>query len=430
MTTRRRHRAIAVPLGAALLVMIEGAGCADDAADSAMSSPAATPLDAVADTVAGSVDPTSSTSSTPSGSSAATTSTITAPAADPSVRLEPLGDFEQPVDLAWRAGDERLFVVERIGRVIAATDAGIGPVVLDMRELTVADGERGLLGLAFSADGALAYVNHTDTDGTTVIAEYAVDAEGMFDPTSRRVVLEIEQPYANHNGGSILVGPDAMLWIGTGDGGGGGDPDRLALDMSSLHGKILRIDPAPNGDAPYTIPPDNPVWDAPSARPEIWAVGVRNPWRMAFDRLTGDLWFGDVGQSTVEEIDVAWADEGRGRGANWGWSAMEGTRVLNTDQSAEGATPPVHEYEHTDGRCSVTGGDVYRGRSIPDLVGWYLFGDYCSGEITGLRLDDRAVERELPLASLPAVTALRSGPDGEMYALSLKGTVAELVRDR
>ncbi len=414
---------------AALLVWstLAGAACSD-----------ATPVATAPVTLdAGTRGPESSapggTPTTPAeASSAVTVPAETAPAetsilaADPAVVLEPIGTFEQPVDLAWRSGDDTLFVVERPGRVVPVRSGRTDEAVLDLSDRTRAEGERGLLGLAFSLDGTLAYVNHTDLDGTTVVAEYAVGPNGGFDPATRRVLLEIDQPYANHNGGSIAIGPDAMLWIGMGDGGAGGDPDRRALDLSSLLGKILRIDPTPTADRPYRIPADNPFVATEGARPEIWSIGVRNPWRMAFDRTTGDLWFGDVGEQQVEEIDVAWAADGTGRGANWGWSAYEGTRRFNDDQPGDGAQMPLHEYDH-DAGCSVTGGDVYRGRTIGELFGWYVFGDYCSGVVSALRLEGRTVERVRALATLEALTAIRSGPDGELYALSLNGPIAALV---
>ena len=197
-------------------------------------------------------------------------------------------------------------------------------------------------------------------------------------------MLTIDQPYGNHNGGNVTIGPDGMLYIGMGDGGSGGDPERRALNVTSMLGKILRIDPTPSAGAPYTVPPDNPFVGVDGARPEIWSVGVRNPWRMSFDPATGDLWFGDVGQGAIEEIDVAWAADGAGRGINFGWSAFEGSSRFNEDQPPDGATPPIYEYEHGEAGCSVSGGAVYRGAAIPALVGWFVYGDYCSGNLYAL----------------------------------------------
>jgi len=358
---------------------------------------------------------------------ASTVPPTTVPLGDPVVALEPVGEFDEPVDVAWRAGDDTMFVVERGGIVVPVRDGVAGNPVLDISDLTEGGGEQGLLGLTFGTGGSAAYVNHTDNDGDTIIAEYLVGDDGTFDASSRRVLLGIDQPYANHNGGDVTIGPDGMLYIGMGDGGSGGDPERLALNVGTLLGKILRIDPTATASTSYRIPPDNPFVGVAGARPEIWSVGVRNPWRMSFDSATGDFWFGDVGQGDIEEIDVAWADEGGGRGFNWGWSAFEGSARFNEDQPAEGATPPIYEYPHGDAGCSVSGGAVYRGTTIPALVGWYVFGDYCSGVITGLHHTDRTVDSVLSLGNLPALVAVRSGPDRELVAVSIDGIVARIV---
>jgi glucose/arabinose dehydrogenase len=364
---------------------------------------------------------------TPASTPVATEAPTTVPMGDPVVGLAAVGTFDQPVDLAWRVDDPTLYVVERTGRIVPVRDGTPGAPVLDITDLTEGQGEQGLLGLTFSADGTTAYVNHTDNGGDTVIAEYAVGADGTFDAASRRVLLTVEQPFPNHNGGNVTIGPDGMLYIGMGDGGAADDPQRASLNVSSLLGKILRIDPAPSDGQPYGIPTDNPFIGVDGARPEIWAVGVRNPWRFSFDSATGDLWIADVGQNVLEEIDVAWAADGGGRGMNFGWSAWEGSRRYNTDQSADGATPPIYEYEHGDAGCSVSGGAVYRGTAIPALVGWYVFADFCSGIVTGLRIADRAVAASLTLGQVPSAAAVRSGPDGELYVVSIEGPVSRLV---
>jgi glucose/arabinose dehydrogenase len=345
---------------------------------------------------------------------------------DPVISLAQVAEFDQPVDLAWRAGDQTIFIVGQAGTITPLRDGQPGEPVLDITDLTDADGEQGLLGLTFAADGTMAYIDHTTNDGDTVIAEYAVGADGVFEAASRRELLTIDQPYPNHNGGNVTIGPDAMLYIGMGDGGSGGDPQRRALNMGSLLGKIVRIDPTPSGGEPYTVPADNPFVGVAGAQPEIWAVGVRNPWRMSFDPATGDLWFGDVGQGEIEEIDVAWATDGAGRGMNFGWSAFEGSTRYNDDQPADGATPPIFEYPHGDAGCSVSGGAVYRGTGNPALVGWYVFGDYCSGNLYALRTQDRALAAVLPMGNVPALTGVRAGPDGELYALSLDGPLFQL----
>ena len=320
-----------------------------------------------------------------------------------------------------------MYVVQQDGLIVPVRNGAPDPVALDITALTSADGERGLLGLTFSLDGSLSYIDYTDNDGNTVIAEYGVNADGTFDAGTPRVVLAIEQPYGNHNGGNVTIGPDGYLYIGMGDGGAANDPERRALDVSSLLGKILRIDPAPGDGRDYSIPPDNPFVDVQGARPEIWAVGVRNPWRMSFDSATGDLWFGDVGQDVWEEVDVAWADEGGGGGLNFGWSAWEATHRFNDDVAPDGATPPIFEYQHGDLGCSISGGAVYRGSAIPALSGWYVFNDYCSGIITGVQVRDKAFQRSLQLGNHPNGAAVRAGPDGELYTVSLAGEIALIV---
>ena len=351
------------------------------------------------------------------------------PSAEPTadaVVFTPYADgFVDPVDLAWRSGDPAVYVVQQNGLIAPVLDGVVGDTVLDLADTVSYGGEQGLLGLAFHPTEALAYVNYTrEGDGATVIAQYAVGDDGVFDPTSAREVLVIDQPYPNHNGGDLTFGPDGFLYIGTGDGGAGGDPERRATNVGELLGKMLRIDPTPDGAEPYSIPADNPFVGVDGARPEIWSVGLRNPWRFNFDSATGDLWIGDVGQGEWEEIDLVRAVDGAGRGVNFGWSAWEGTHRFNVDESSEGTTFPIFEYQHGALGCSVSGGDVYRGSAVPSLVGWYLFSDYCSGLITAMRATDGVLDGQLQLGTLPAVSAISSGPDGELYVLSLgDGTV-------
>jgi glucose/arabinose dehydrogenase len=348
----------------------------------------------------------------------------------PEVALRTVGTFSQPVDIAWRTGDPTAFVVQQGGIVLPVRDGTAGAPVLDISKATVGEGERGLLGLAFSPDGSHAYIDHTDLDGNTVIAEYAVDAAGTFDPTSRRELLHIKQPYPNHNGGNVMFGPDGDLYIGMGDGGNADDPGHRGLNPSTLLGKVLRIDPHPSGAKPYTVPADNPFVGVKGAQPEIWAVGVRNPWRMSFDRPTGDLWIADVGQDQWEEVDVAWADaDGRsaGRGMNFGWAAYEGTHVHDQNQVRGGETPPLFDYPHGDLGCSISGGAVYRGTAIPALAGWYVHGDYCSGILTAVQMDGHALVGTGRLGSLANTVAVRAAPDGELYVVSGGGEVAEIV---
>jgi glucose/arabinose dehydrogenase len=322
------------------------------------------------------------------------------------------------------------FVVSQTGTVTRLAPTG-PQVVLDISREISSGGERGLLGLAFSTDGTLGYLDATDRDGDTVILEYAFDG-AAFDPASKRLVLRIDQPYSNHNGGQLRVGPDGMLYIGMGDGGSGGDPQRRALNKAELLGKLLRIDPTPSGDAEYTVPEDNPFVSDANARPEIYAIGLRNPWRYSFDLVTTDLWIADVGQGDWEEIDVAWADQGRGAGADFGWSAFEGTHPFNEDQQAPDAIAPIYEYSHDTG-CSISGGIRYRGAALANLYGWYVYSDYCSGEVYALEIrDDRTAGRQIVLAdSLRGVSEIAQGPDGELFVLeSGAGKVHALLPKR
>jgi glucose/arabinose dehydrogenase len=383
--------------------------------------------------VAPTVDP--ATSTPPSASSAldtsaatiATVSVTTAAAKPPSARLTQLGSFQQPLGTAWRPSDGTLYVVEQNGTVAIMTKGQRGAVALDITDLTKADGERGLLGLAINADGSLAYVDYTDTDGNTRVDEYAINSNGTFDKSTRRNVLGFDQPYANHNGGSVQFGPDQMLYIGTGDGGSADDPERRALDRSSLLGKMLRIDPRRTDGAAYSVPPGNPFIGVEGAKPEIWSIGLRNPWRFSFDRDTGDLWIADVGQNQYEEIDVGWAADGRGAGANFGWSAFEGNHRHNEDQPADGVTAPIHEYGR-DAGSSVSGGVRYRGSALPALVGWYVYGDYGNGQIRALQIDGKKVVKEITLGTVTHVAAVTEGPDGELYAVSNDGPVYALTQ--
>ena len=359
--------------------------------------------------------------------SAAPSTTTRGPLPEPNIELHHVGQFDQPVNIAARAFDSRVFVIEQDGRVIAFDDLS-SATVLDISDLTSADAERGLLGLAFHPEHDLAYANFTDNNGDTVVAEFEIDPDtAEFDRDSSREVLDLIQPFSNHNGGNIAFGPDGLLYIGMGDGGSGGDPNRSALDLSQQLGKILRIDPLRDGDEPYSVPAGNPFVGVAGADESIWSLGLRNPWRFSFDPVTGDLWIADVGQNDVEEINVAPADDGlnAGRGVSFGWSAFEGNDRFNDDQRTDGHTPPVFVYSHDEGRCSISGGVRYRGESIPDLAGWYVFGDFCTGEIWAL--DPNAppdAPRVIDLGQLAGLSSIAQGPERELYAVSNAGTVA------
>jgi glucose/arabinose dehydrogenase len=264
-------------------------------------------------------------------------------------------------------------------------------------------------------------VNGTTVEGdvfTTFIDAYAVSTGGVFDPASRTRIISIPQPRRNHNGGDIVVDLDDMLLIPTGDGGGSNDSERTALDPGSLLGKVLRIAPLATGG--YEIPEDNP----PGPLREVWANGLRNPWRVSLDSLTGDLWIADVGQSSREEVDVAWRDEGLARAASFGWSAYEGTKRFNEDVGEPDwrRIDPIFEYEHGEAGCSIAGGVRYRGAAVPALAGAFVFADFCSGRVTALPvLADRTAGRPVVIGEVPAAVAVVEGLGGELWVLSLAG---------
>ena len=371
-------------------------------------------------------------SSTPAPTTAAPAARVDA------IGLELVAEGFQGSLFAGHAGDGsgRLFVIEQVGRVRVLRDGRLLPdPYLDITDRIAAGGERGLLGLAFAptfAEDGSFFVDYTDRDGNTVVSEFRAPdpAADRADPASERILLRIDQPYANHNGGALAIGPDGLLWIATGDGGSGGDPQGNGQRLDTLLGKLLRIDPRPAGDAQYGIPADNPfvgrAGGRKQARGEIWAYGLRNPWRFSFDRATGDLWIGDVGQGTIEEIDH-WP-AGSAAGPNFGWNTMEASSCFEPAEgcATSGLVLPVTEYRHGPG-CSVTGGYVYRGASVPGLVGTYLYSDYCSGTIWGL---DAAAESPAPRVLLDSGRSVASfGEDeaGEVYVVDLAGQVLRVV---
>lgn len=347
----------------------------------------------------------------------------------PEVVATEIATTTQPIGFALRPGDDRLFIIDQDGGIMALdTETGAVEEVADLRSFTAARGEQGLLGLAFSPDGDRAYVNHTDLDGDTVIAEYRVESDGRLDIESRRVLLEIDQPFGNHNGGRVVIGPDALLYIGMGDGGSAGDPLRLATDLSSLHGALLRIDPTPTADDPYQIPTDNPYLDIDGARPELFAIGLRNPWGFGFDEVTGDLWVADVGQNEYEELNLVRAGADgtvAGAGVHFGWSAFEGFSDFNDDVIATDHHRPVLVYEHGERGCSITGGDVYRNGSITELESTYVFSDFCSGRLWAFDAD---ADIEVELLQLDRVAAVSRGPDDEIWVASHNGTIWRIDR--
>ena len=348
------------------------------------------------------------------------------------VHLEKLGDFDRPLYVTQAPGDVgHLFVVEQTGRVrVLSNGEPSATPFLDLSDGVSCCGEQGLLSIAFAPDyrrSGLVYVDYTDRAGDTRVVEYRRSNSDPLtvDPASRRVVLRVDQPFANHNGGLLLFGPDDLLYLGLGDGGSEGDPDRTGQDLSTLLGKILRIDPRAAGGRPYSVPASNPFVDRPGARPEIYSYGLRNPWRFSFDRLTEALSIGDVGQTRFEEIDLV--PSGAGRGANFGWSAFEGFARFNQDQTAPDAVPPVRVYSHDEG-CSVTGGYVVRDRSLRSLYGRYLYGDFCAGELRSFPADPgRRATDDQPLGlEVPQLSSFGEDDAGHIYATSLDGPVYRL----
>jgi glucose/arabinose dehydrogenase len=353
----------------------------------------------------------------------------------PEVRLvRKIGGLSSPVHLT-HAGDRsgRLFVVEQRGRIRIIKDGALLPEpFLDITGRVSCCGERGLLSAAFGPHfGEIGdfYVDYTDLNGDTTISRFSALPAGSdtANPASEQVVLKIPQPFSNHNGGQLAFGPDGYLYVGTGDGGSGGDPQNNAQNAASLLGKILRID-VQSGVDPYLVPSSNPFVGNPAYRPEIWALGLRNPWRFSFDRVTRDLWIGDVGQSAWEEVDFQPASS-RG-GANYGWRVMEGNHCYNPATcSTAGLVLPVAEYPHSGGDCSVTGGFRYRGLSYAGLYGIYFYADYCTGRLRGLRATVPGWESHEFL--LPGFSVSTFGEDeaGELYLADYGGGALYQVTD-
>lgn len=361
------------------------------------------------------------------GDDAAVTTTTTTTAAAPGeptttttgqappvtgVKAVEVGRVEQPTAMAVRSGDPAVYIAEKTGRVRRLADK---QVVVDVSGNLSLGYEQGLLGLAFSPDGRYLYIDYTDRQGDTRIAE-----KDMEQPSAPlRELMRVDQPFPNHNGGQLAFGPDGRLYIAFGDGGSGNDPNGNAQNLNTLLGKILRIDPRPSGNAPYGIPPDNPFAGQSGRRAEIWAYGLRNPWRFSFDREKGDMWIADVGQGSIEEIDLDEAPLDGGR--NYEWVLREGTRRRKGERPP-GGIQPVHEYDHNRGECSVTGGYAYRGQALRGFEGTYFFADFCLGELMGLR-NGKAESLGLKVKQ---PSSFGEDAAGEVYVLSLDGPVYRL----
>ena len=347
--------------------------------------------------------------------------------------IEPLANgFNTPVDIA-HSGDERLFIVEKRGiiRIMDTTGQVLPDVFLNIDPKVSSNGERGLLGLAFHpqyAENREFYLNYTNNSGNTVIARYQRDSvqANLADPNSEEILLTINQPFSNHNAGDLAFGPDGYLYVGTGDGGNGGDPGDRGQNTMELLGKMLRLD-VDSSDT-YRIPPDNPFVEVDTILDEIWAIGLRNPWRYSFDRMTGDFYIADVGQNAFEEVNFQLA--GSTGGQNYGWRCYEADNPFNTQDCLpeEAFTRPVFSYPHEGVNCggSITGGYVYRGTQYPDLFGTYICVDYCRGVFRAFSVDSagNAVDgREVLENTDESFLSFGEDASGEMYLASGSGTI-------
>ncbi|HSW66495.1 MAG TPA: PQQ-dependent sugar dehydrogenase [Bacillota bacterium] len=361
---------------------------------------------------------------TPHTASTGTISQTQSPATPlktPVIKLVTAGSgFAAPTAIASpsQVSDSRLFIAEQAGvvRILDHSGKTEPTPFLDISSKVLHSGEMGLLGIAFHpqfATNGYVYADYITKEQSTVVARYTAK-NGVADPASEKILLKVAQPYGNHKGGNIQFGPDGYLYIPFGDGGSGGDPENRAQDKLTYLGKILRID-VNHGD-PYSVPSDNPFAHEAGSKPEIWAYGVRNPWRISFDRLTGDLYIADVGQSKTEEVDFQ--KKGDKGGQNYGWRCFEGSGSYNSSGNCQGlqATPPVFEYAHTDGRCSITGGYVYRGSAEPALAGKYFYADYCGGQLYYAAQQTAGNwQTTQALGDTPNITTFGENSSGELF---------------
>jgi len=373
--------------------------------------------------------PSATTDTTAAGTSTGSSAAGRTSATSGNVRLVKVGQFDAPLYVTAPPGDRRrIFVVQQAGKIIEVRGGkNVGTPFLDITSKVTSGGEQGLLSMAFAPDYAqsgLFYVYYTERSGTESIWEYHRASADRADPGSARLALRMQDPEPNHNGGLMIFGPDKLMYVGTGDGGGGNDQHGArgnAQDLGSLLGKILRIDPRRSGSRPYTAPSSNPFAGRSGARPEIYAYGLRNPWRFSFDRATGDLAIGDVGQDAVEEIDFE--RQGKARGVNFGWRPWEGRR-RNFDEPAPGAVFPVITHSHQAGFCSITGGYIVRDHGVPGLYGRYVYGDYCNNRLRVAKLHSgRVSSRVLSVPRISGVSSFGEDASGRVYVTSLTGPV-------
>lgn len=395
--------------------------------------PTLTPVVPATDTPTITPSPTATATPAPTDTATAPptpTDVATFPNPDAYIWESVISGLQRPVDLQHAGdGSGRLFIIEKTGRIRIFQDGQLLETpFLDIDErVGSSSNEQGLLGLAFHpnyAENGLFFVNYTDINGNTVIARFQVsDDPNLANPDSELALLNVDQPYPNHNGGGLAFGPNGYLYIGLGDGGSAGDPQGNAQNPATLLGKMLRLD-VDSGN-PYTIPPGNPFAGATgSERPEIWRMGLRNPWRFSIDFQSGNLYIGDVGQNQWEEIDVVSVNDSASP-ISFGWNAFEGTHIYK-EPLPEGPTiQPVAEYSHQDG-CSVTGGYVYRG-SMPEWNGIYLYGDYCSGTVWGLIHSNGAWQNQALFSAPGSITSFGQDESGEIYIVTDGGQILRLV---
>ena len=450
---KQPRAAVAAGLLASLLLLV---ACGSETpAPAATESEASAPTAAAQATEAPTEVPATAATAAPAGDAVLPTVTpqgeeeaanapqVAAPTFDPAVNQVAFQPFvegsNQPIFLTHAGdGSGRIFVVEKEGTIRIVRDgAWVEIPFLDISDrVTTAGNEQGLLGLAFPpnfAESGYFYVHYSDLGGDTAISRFQVNPANpdVVDPASESVVLQIAQPARNHNGGMLAFGPDGYLWIGMGDGGGGGDTYGNGQNPAALLGKMLRIDVTSDPSVPYVIPADNPWinadWNGVDVLDEVWAIGLRNPWRYSFDRATGDLWMADVGQNVYEEVNFTVA--GSPGGLNYGWPIMEATHCFNSGSCDQtGLELPVAEYDHSKG-CSITGGYVYRGSAYPALQGVYLFGDYCTGIVWAtVPTPDGAWNTTEVLQSGAQISSFGEDESGELYATDLStGTIYQVT---
>lgn len=374
----------------------------------------------------GAVPAPASTAPATTGDPAAGRTTRTTP--PPPLRLQPVASLERPTSVADPRGPGPVLVSTQGGDIVAVDLAtGTSSVLADLSSRITSGGERGLLSIALDPAGTRLYADYTDQRGDTAIVSWPFRSTPAprLDLAGESVHLRIGQPFANHNGGNLVFGPDGALWIGTGDGGGAGDPNGNAQRTTTLLGKMLRVVPRPGGGVDGVA---GNAYAKDGGRPEIWAIGLRNPWRYSFDRATAKLWIADVGQQSIEEISVVDPKEvdRAGAGANFGWNLLEGDNRYKGG-ARRGLTAPVHTYDHDGGACSVTGGFVYRGRAVTGLQGWYLFADYCAGWIRAIDAGDPEGRSHELISDAGSPLSFGELEDGELVVCTTEG-LARLVR--